>query len=48
MATVRRTRGGDIDAACGQLVGQVIDRTVVRLGERVSAAQARERAQAAL
>jgi 23S rRNA (adenine2503-C2)-methyltransferase len=44
MATVRRTRGEDIDAACGQLVGQVIDRTVVRLGERVSAAQARARA----
>jgi 23S rRNA (adenine2503-C2)-methyltransferase len=46
MATVRRTRGEDIDAACGQLVGQVIDRTVVRLGERVHAAQARERARA--
>jgi 23S rRNA (adenine2503-C2)-methyltransferase len=44
MATIRRTRGQDIDAACGQLVGQVIDRTVVRLGARVSAAQARERA----
>jgi 23S rRNA (adenine2503-C2)-methyltransferase len=26
-AIVRRTRGDDIDAACGQLVGQVIDRT---------------------
>ena len=25
--TVRRTRGEDIDAACGQLVGDVIDRT---------------------
>lgn len=25
--TVRTTRGGDIDAACGQLVGQVMDRT---------------------
>ena len=23
----RRTRGGDIDAACGQLAGQVMDRT---------------------
>jgi len=44
MVTIRRTRGQDIDAACGQLVGQVIDRTVVRLGARVSAAQARERA----
>jgi 23S rRNA (adenine2503-C2)-methyltransferase len=27
IATVRRTRGEDIDAACGQLVGQVLDRT---------------------
>jgi len=27
IATVRRTRGDDIDAACGQLVGKVIDRT---------------------
>lgn len=27
IATVRRTRGNDIDAACGQLVGKVIDRT---------------------
>lgn len=27
IATVRRTRGDDIDAACGQLVGQVVDRT---------------------
>ena len=27
IATVRRTRGDDIDAACGQLVGQVLDRT---------------------
>lgn len=26
-ATVRRTRGDDIDAACGQLVGQVNDKT---------------------
>jgi 23S rRNA (adenine2503-C2)-methyltransferase len=24
---VRKTRGDDIDAACGQLVGDVIDRT---------------------
>ena len=44
IATVRRTRGDDIDAACGQLVGRVIDRTVVRLGERVAAAEARSRA----
>ncbi len=34
MATVRRTRGDDIDAACGQLKGQVIDRVLVRLGDR--------------
>jgi 23S rRNA (adenine2503-C2)-methyltransferase len=27
IATVRKTRGEDIDAACGQLVGKVIDRT---------------------
>jgi 23S rRNA (adenine2503-C2)-methyltransferase len=27
VTTVRRTRGGDIDAACGQLVGRVQDRT---------------------
>jgi len=27
IATVRKTRGDDIDAACGQLVGQVMDRT---------------------
>ena len=24
---VRKTRGDDIDAACGQLAGEVIDRT---------------------
>ena len=41
MATVRRTRGDDIDAACGQLVGRVTDRTVVRLGSRVEAARPR-------
>jgi 23S rRNA (adenine2503-C2)-methyltransferase len=27
LAMVRRTRGDDIDAACGQLVGKVLDRT---------------------
>jgi 23S rRNA (adenine2503-C2)-methyltransferase len=41
MATVRRTRGDDIDAACGQLVGRVTDRTVVRLGSRAEAARVR-------
>ncbi len=34
IATIRRTRGEDIDAACGQLAGRVIDRTTVRLGGR--------------
>ena len=40
MATVRRTRGEDIDAACGQLVGRVHNRTVARIGERARGAQA--------
>ncbi len=31
VATVRKTRGEDIDGACGQLAGQVIDRTRRRL-----------------
>lgn len=34
LATIRRTRGDDIDAACGQLAGRVIDRTTVRLGTK--------------
>lgn len=34
MTTTRRTRGDDIDAACGQLVGRVQDRIVVRLGSK--------------
>ena len=34
LATVRRTRGDDIDAACGQLAGRVIDRTTARLGSK--------------
>jgi 23S rRNA (adenine2503-C2)-methyltransferase len=33
IATVRKTRGDDIDAACGQLVGKVLDRT--RRSERL-------------
>jgi 23S rRNA (adenine2503-C2)-methyltransferase len=37
VATVRRTRGDDIDAACGQLAGQVQDRTKRRL-HRIHAA----------
>ncbi len=35
IATIRRTRGDDIDAACGQLVGRVQDRTTSRLGEKL-------------
>ncbi|HEX6571812.1 MAG TPA: 23S rRNA (adenine(2503)-C(2))-methyltransferase RlmN, partial [Steroidobacteraceae bacterium] len=31
IATVRRTRGDDIDAACGQLAGRVNDRVVNKL-----------------
>jgi 23S rRNA (adenine2503-C2)-methyltransferase len=34
LATIRRTRGEDIDAACGQLAGRVVDRTTVRLGSK--------------
>ncbi|MFV0476511.1 MAG: 23S rRNA (adenine(2503)-C(2))-methyltransferase RlmN [Parahaliea sp.] len=37
IVTVRTTRGDDIDAACGQLVGQVVDRT--RRSERYRSAQ---------
>jgi 23S rRNA (adenine2503-C2)-methyltransferase len=40
IATTRRTRGDDIDAACGQLAGRVNDRTQVRLGERMSGTRA--------
>ncbi|MFI4957240.1 MAG: 23S rRNA (adenine(2503)-C(2))-methyltransferase RlmN [Gammaproteobacteria bacterium] len=40
--TVRRTRGDDIDAACGQLVGQVQDRT--RRQERYLKARLEEQA----
>ncbi|MBS0395842.1 MAG: 23S rRNA (adenine(2503)-C(2))-methyltransferase RlmN [Proteobacteria bacterium] len=38
-ATVRRTRGDDIDAACGQLAGRVHDRTTVRLGQKMVAVE---------
>ena len=34
VATIRRTRGDDIAAACGQLAGQVKDRMRVRLGDK--------------
>ncbi len=35
VATIRKTRGEDIDAACGQLAGQVQDRTTRRLSTRI-------------
>jgi 23S rRNA (adenine2503-C2)-methyltransferase len=38
IATIRRTRGDDIDAACGQLAGRVTDRTLVRLGTKLTTA----------
>ncbi|MEI8029055.1 MAG: 23S rRNA (adenine(2503)-C(2))-methyltransferase RlmN [Comamonadaceae bacterium] len=34
VTTIRKTRGDDIDAACGQLAGDVIDRT--RVGQRIA------------
>lgn len=37
VTTVRKTRGDDIDAACGQLAGDVLDRTQV--GRRMAAAR---------
>jgi 23S rRNA (adenine2503-C2)-methyltransferase len=42
VTTVRRTRGDDIDAACGQLAGDVVDRTrLAQRGERRRVAIAR-------
>ncbi|MGP1946621.1 MAG: bifunctional tRNA (adenosine(37)-C2)-methyltransferase TrmG/ribosomal RNA large subunit methyltransferase RlmN [Arsenophonus sp. ER-LPS3-MAG3] len=32
---IRKTRGDDIDAACGQLVGDIIDRTKLKMGKRL-------------
>jgi 23S rRNA (adenine2503-C2)-methyltransferase len=32
VTTVRKTRGDDIDAACGQLAGEVQDRTKPQAG----------------
>ncbi|MDE2120461.1 MAG: 23S rRNA (adenine(2503)-C(2))-methyltransferase RlmN [Betaproteobacteria bacterium] len=46
VATVRKTRGDDIDAACGQLAGEVQDRTS-RRGARVVAIAAEQAAPAA-
>jgi len=41
VTTVRKTRGDDIDAACGQLAGDVLDRTnaAKRLAQRRSASE---------
>ncbi len=39
IATTRKTRGSEIDAACGQLAGQVQDRTR-RTGRRIAIAEA--------
>lgn len=36
VTTIRKTRGDDIDAACGQLAGKVSDRIKVRLSEKNS------------
>ena len=41
VATIRKTRGEDIDAACGQLAGQVQDRVKRRLATRIPVAVAR-------
>ncbi len=45
IATTRRTRGDDIDAACGQLAGRVTDRTLVRLGAKLTGSSAAAAAQ---
>ena len=37
VATTRKTRGDDINAACGQLAGKVSDRVKKRLGEKLIA-----------
>ncbi|MDQ2917815.1 MAG: radical SAM protein [Pseudomonadota bacterium] len=41
VTTIRKTRGDDIDAACGQLAGQVHDRTKRRLAAHIPLAVAR-------
>lgn len=38
VATVRRTRGDDIAAACGQLAGRIDDRRTVRLSDKLRGA----------
>ena len=34
IVTTRKTRGDDIDAACGQLAGKVNNRVLSRLGKK--------------
>ena len=34
VTTIRKTRGDDIDAACGQLAGEVVDRTKLASRQR--------------
>ena len=41
VTTIRKTRGDDIDAACGQLAGQVQDRIKRRLATRIASVPAR-------
>ena len=41
VTTIRKTRGDDIDAACGQLAGKVRDRTKRRLATRIPVVAAR-------
>ncbi len=36
IVTVRKTRGDDIDAACGQLAGQVVDKTQRNVSQKTS------------
>lgn len=48
IATIRRTRGDDIDAACGQLAGRVRDRTLVRLGTKLAPPDGARRSAASL
>jgi 23S rRNA (adenine2503-C2)-methyltransferase len=46
VTTIRKTRGDDIDAACGQLAGRVQDRTKRRLSKLVAAPASRAHPQA--
>ena len=41
VTTTRKTRGDDIDAACGQLAGQVLDKTRRKMGRIIDIHEAR-------